>query len=432
MNNTISIKTLGCKLNQYESSMIASSFVKRGWQVRPFGEKVDIVIVNTCSVTDKSEKKCRNYIRQGARFSRIGKSIITGCMSEVDRDFLMGMDEVGAVFGNREKENIHELVMDYVKGIESAGEPITVNMDEVPFSDLVHLSSRTREFVKIQDGCDGDCSYCIVPRVRGNPVSRDISEIIEHAGILIGRGCPEIVLTGITIGKYINEGNDLSTLVKKLSALDGDFRIRITSIEPNHVTDKLIDLFEHDRVCNHIHLPLQSGSDRILKLMKRPYGEKDYRSIIERIKSKHPFIAIGTDIIIGFPGEDEADFSRSMEMIEWAGFSYVHQFSFSPRRGTEAAGIENTLMKNDILNRSKRMKDIATDTGIKYARMFEGKVLESVIEKNRKHGTLTSISDNYLKIKIDNSLQGRNCAGKMKMVKLLRVDKTGNYGILQD
>ena len=195
---------------------------------------------------------------------------------------------------------------------------------------------RTRGLLKIQDGCDGKCSYCIVPTVRGLPVSRDFNEVLVHARKLIDSGCPELILTGITIGKYIYRDKSLPHLVKEISEIEGNFRIRITSIEPNHVTDEFISLLSMDKVCSHVHIPLQSGSDNILKSMNRPYSYSDYMSVIEKIKNKDADIAIGTDVIIGFPGETEEDFCLTLEAVKEAGFSYVHQFTFSPRSGTPA------------------------------------------------------------------------------------------------
>ncbi|MDY6933650.1 MAG: MiaB/RimO family radical SAM methylthiotransferase, partial [Spirochaetota bacterium] len=318
MDRTFSIKTLGCKVNQYESSIIVDQFYENGWIPKSFGERADIVIINTCTVTERSDKKCRNYIRQGTRFSKSGKILVTGCLVDRDLDGLRRMPGVSAVFKNDEKNAIlasanksYEL-MNYSEGI-----PLSSRFDDCqpdnsqknfhkkyqPETLSPHL--RRRGFIKIQDGCDGVCAYCIVPTVRGAPRSRGYHEILEHSRRLIDIGCPELILTGISIGRYFDEDRDLAKLIEDIITLDGKFRVRISSIEPNHINAKLIDLFGSERLCPHIHLPLQSGSDRILQMMKRPYTVGDYIKIVEKIKSIYQNIAVGTDIIVGFPEENE-------------------------------------------------------------------------------------------------------------------------------
>lgn len=423
MKNTISIKTLGCKLNQYESSLIAGQFGSLGYDIRPFGEMVDVVIVNTCTVTDRSDKKCRNYIRQGARFSRSGKAIVTGCLAERDSDGILNMPEVYAVFGNNERD---ELVR-CVNNLSSSGLKSSETAEKSPLP-LFH----TRGYLKIQDGCDGQCAYCIVPKVRGSSRSREFPDIIEHARKLADHGCPELVLTGITIGKYSSSGRDIAGLVKELVEIQGKFRIRITSIEPNHVSDGLIDLLGSEKVCAHIHLPLQSGSDGILKLMNRPYTAAAYRALVAKVRKKFPFIAIGTDIIIGFPGEDAGNFNESLEMVADMGFSYVHQFSFSPRSGTPASVMAGACSEREIRERSDKLREVALNTGLRYRRMFLNKELSCVIERNRNGSGYTAVSDNYIKIKLGDNTSGEELSGKIGNVILLRAETNFNEGILSE
>jgi threonylcarbamoyladenosine tRNA methylthiotransferase MtaB len=377
-----SIKTLGCKLNQYESGQIASGLISRGWQSVSFGEEADIVVIHTCTVTDNSDRKCRNYIRQGARSASGGKVIVTGCLGRRDPAGLRAMDEVAAVLDSS-SENLYA-------EIESA-------VGLLPPMSADRLSSgknRTRAFLKIQDGCDGRCSYCIVPSVRGLPVSRSFDDIISHAKELIAAGIPEIIFTGITIGKYNDNGRDLSALASAVLALEGDFRLRITSIEPRHATPQLIALFGHPKLCDHIHLPLQSGSDAILSAMNRPYTKAEFLTVVHALKKQLPDISIGTDIIVGYPGETDDDFKDTLSVVREAGFSSVHQFTYSARSGTVSSS-EKECDPSVVTVRLKMLKTLACEQTELFRGRFMGKVLSCVIERGEGDSALSS---GYLKI----------------------------------
>ena len=462
MSKTFSIKTLGCKLNQYETAQIAAQFLDNGWKAMPFGERVDLVIINTCTVTDKSDRKCRKFIRQGAALSKAGKAIVTGCLVERDPVLLRRMPEVMEVFANSEKEFIYTRIAgehggqplsetdriylggaeyahphDYSipdgyrsfpeKGIDknSANRVATIRSAETPLP-FFH----TRGYIKIQDGCDGECSYCVIPSVRGKPRSRPFQEILDHAKRLIDNECPELVLTGITVGKYNCDGKTLPELVAGLIGINGRFRLRITSIEPDHLTKPLLALFRSEKICNHIHLPLQSGSDRILHRMKRPYTVAEYLNTIDDIRAIVPDIALGTDLIMGFPGERESDFQQTIEIVKRIQFSYVHQFTFSPRSGTDAALMEQDLSARIISERSDRLRDLSKRIGLEYRKRFEGEILESVIEKNRFSDNYTAVTDNYIKIALDDSDQNDEKRGRLAPVKLIMAGIERNRGVI--
>jgi threonylcarbamoyladenosine tRNA methylthiotransferase MtaB len=429
MSGTFSIKTLGCKLNQYESSKIASDLVREGWRSVPFGEPADLVVVNTCTVTDRSDKKCRNYIRQGAGTARTGLALVTGCLARRDPEGLRAMPQVGALAAGTD----HGELWRAIREVTGEGGPESCDAGEIsaPENSCAPLPYlHTRGFLKIQDGCDGHCSYCVVPSVRGAPISRDFGEILDHARALIDHGCPELVLTGITIGRYDHGGRDLSSLVEALCGLPGAFRIRVTSIEPLHLNDRLIGLLGEGRVCPHIHLPLQSGSDRILRAMNRPYTTRDYLEIITNIRKKTPDIAIGTDIIIGYPGEEDPDFDASLAMIDSAGFAYVHQFSFSPRSGTPAAAAQGRVHAAKIRARSEAMKRAGENAGARYRARFEGKILSCIIEKGRGREEFTAVSGNYIKIELPAGAPERAVAGKTARVLVSGITSSGATGIL--
>lgn len=463
MSRTFSIKTLGCKLNQYETSQIAAQFLDNGWKALPFGERVDLVIINTCTVTDKSDRKCRKFIRQGAALSKAGRAIVTGCLVERNPVALRSMPEVMDVFTNSEKESIYTRIagenderLAYTHG-ETGNRDLGKAKIPQPFRDSILDGDRsstvkgrdkrsackdiaagsaetplpyfhTRGYIKIQDGCDGRCSYCVIPSVRGKPRSRPFQDILDHARRLIDNGCPELILTGITVGQYSCDDKTLPDLVANLIGMAGRFRLRITSIEPDHLTKPLLSLFRSEKICNHIHLPLQSGSDRILHRMKRPYTRAGYLNTIDHIRAIVPDIALGTDLIIGFPGEGEGDFQQTIEMVERVKFSYVHQFTFSPRSGTDAALMEQDLSSRIISERSNRLRELSKSIGLEYRKKFEGEILESVIEKNRFSDDYTAVTDNYIKIALENSDQNNERRGRLAPVKLITAGIERNRG----
>jgi threonylcarbamoyladenosine tRNA methylthiotransferase MtaB len=408
---TFSIKTLGCKLNQYESARLARVLEEAGWSARPVGEEVDLALVNTCTVTDKSDRKCRTFIRKSARCSVSGKAVVTGCLVNRDGDGVRSMPEVMAAFDNRQETALLHLSRRLFAhdGTEGGAEPA--------FHKAPTLAgfSRTGGYIKVQDGCDAQCSYCVVPSVRGEPRSRSRESIIEEARRLISDGCPEIILTGITIGKYHDGDTDLADLSAEILDMEGDFRVRLSSIEPGQVTDKLVDLLCHPKLCGHLHVPLQSGSDRVLERMRRPYRTDQFLQTVQRIRERLPKICIGTDIIVGFPGESADDFEQSLAMVRRARFGYVHQFSFSPRSGT-AAATSPRCASQEISKRAKRLRELAAETSLAYRTGFLGTALDCVVEFSRAHGKYTAVSDNYVKISLEDSELNARYEGRIAKV----------------
>lgn len=402
-----SIKTLGCKLNRYESDQIASGLVSRGWHEVPFGYDAEIVVIHTCTVTDNSDRKCRNYIRQGARTATNGKVIVTGCLGRRDPAGISEMKEVAAVVGTSGETLAFEI--ERVSGYDSGA--IVPSASVLP-------RGRVRASIKIQDGCDGSCSYCIVPSVRGKPVSRPFADIIAHVKECIRAGIPEIVFTGITIGKYSDGDRDLADLAGEVLSLDGDFRVRITSIEPRHASPRLVSLFGHPKLCNHIHLPLQSGSDAVLVRMNRPYTSEEYLSAVRAFRTQLPDIAIGTDIIVGYPGETDEDFARTIAVVKESRFSYVHQFTYSPRGGTVSSR-EKECYAPTVAERAGQLKALSAELAECYRRGFKGKTLLSVIEQE-SDGRYFGLTSNYLKVYLDRGTDVQK--GKILPVKVRVAD----------
>lgn len=420
MARTFSIKTLGCKLNQHESAQMASQLVAEGWTAIPFGQPADMVIVNTCTVTDRSDKKCRNYIRQGAQFSRDGRVVVTGCLFARDPEGIRRMPEVSLAVSGDEREHIASLV-----GVSPASGASSRSSNAVPLPFF-----RSRGSIKIQDGCDGACSYCIVPAVRGAPRSMPMAEILDHARFLIDAGVPELVLTGITIGKYAYEGRSLADLARALADLPGKFRLRITSIEPNHVSDALIDVYSHEKVCQHIHLPLQSGSDRVLSAMRRPYTAAQYQGAVDSIRRAAPEIAVGADVIVGFPLEDDAAFNETLSLVRNISFAYVHQFTFSPRRGTEASRMPRSGGAMALKRRADTLREVSLASGISYRRRFEGRIMECVVENNANRDGYTAVSGNYIKIDLEKDGLDALTSGGLMRVRMLRATEAGASGCI--
>ncbi len=417
---TFSIKTLGCKCNQYESAQIASQLLASGFTAVPFGSLADIVIINTCTVTDKSNKKCRNYIRQGARFSKSGGVIVTGCMVQTHKHEIEAMDEVIAAYNNEQKGQFISLI-----GTIDTIKQKSLNHFETKNSPFALPYMRTRGYIKIQDGCDGHCSYCIVPVVRGVPQSRPIDDVINHARYLIDSQCPEIVLTGITIGKYHDKGYSLAQLIEKIVQLDGNFRVRVTSVEPVHVDDALVAMLAHDKVCKHIHLPLQSGSDAVLTLMRRPYSFTYYMHCVEKIKKVLPDIAVGTDIIVGYPAEGDSDFALTLQAVTDCQFAYIHQFTYSPREGTVSSKCK-TIPHDIVAMRAEQLRNTAQKYSLQYKKQFINATREAVIEKSNDN--IIALTDNYLKIKLENNHHNRSKVGQLLPVTITNLASSGLQG----
>lgn len=419
MTGTFSIKTLGCKFNQYESSLIVSALSASGWRVVPFGERADIVVVNTCTVTDSADKKCRNYIRQGARFASTGGVIVVGCLQRRAHSDVESMPEVKGIVDNSDREHLAGKIIQ-AAGFVFDGSDLFSEDDSLPFG-------RVRSFIRVQDGCDGKCSYCIVPSVRGNPVSRPFEDVMRHARKSIEHGVKELVLTGITIGRYESGGYDLAGLAESIMNIEGDFRIRITSIEPRHMNEKLASLFASPKLAPHSHLPLQSGSDRILSRMNRPYNRQEFIDVVNLIRTKCPDIAIGTDIIVGYPGETDNDFEQTLALVRDMSFSYVHQFTYSARSGTPSSadkGCDHRI----VMSRSKELRTMTDIMTREYADSFIGKHDMAVIERDGEG--LAARTGHYLRLPL--AAQGGVLPGDYREVEIRSIDDTLKAIVVSD
>ncbi len=379
----VSVLTLGCKANQAESLTIETGLRTHGFRVVELSEKPELCIINTCSVTSRSDYQSRQLIRKARRAG--AKVIVTGCYSELNRDYVQGMDGVAKVLNNTNKFSIIN--------------ELTGKTEDNPLS-FEHLN-KARLFLKVQDGCNYSCSYCIIPRARGRSRSVAAGAIIDQINAASGI-YNEVVLTGIHLGLYgydLRPRARLSNLLKTILSKTAIKRIRLSSLGITEISDDLLDIIMDDRVCKHLHIPLQSGDDRILRFMNRAYSSGVFLKGIERIYSRIPDISIGTDVIVGFPGEGEVEFNNTKRLLEMTPFSYLHIFPFSPRPGTVASKMR---MGGNPRTRNQRcavLRELGMLKKEDFMRRQIGKTLDLLIERRIDNGCCLGTTGNYLKVK---------------------------------
>ncbi len=405
------IKTLGCKVNQYESQAIREILTRSGFTECLTKDIADIYILNTCTVTSKADKESRYWLGLFHRTNPKADIVVTGCYVENNSDDISFLPGVSYIIMNEEKPRIADILNGISAKKRSKGTDSPYN-----FLTITDFKNHTKAFVKIQDGCDNRCSYCKVPLVRGSLRSRPITSIIEEVEILAEKGFKEIVLTGICLGAWGKDpymtaitngwpgaGSALS-LVDALKAIDkisADFRVRLSSIEPKYIADDLIDFIAGTkRMCRHLHIPLQSGDDDILRRMNRPYTAKEYRALIDKIRSKIKDVALTTDVMIGFPGESEANFKNTENFLRDILPARTHIFTFSERKGTAAYGMSDILTRDILKKRYSALEVVALSASYLYRQKFLGATLNILAETRRDKytGFLEGYSDNYIKV----------------------------------
>jgi threonylcarbamoyladenosine tRNA methylthiotransferase MtaB len=423
------IKTLGCKLNQYDQAAIEEQLGGCGLSPSsPF--EADIIIVNTCTVTKKADAESRRLVRFYHRKNKKAKILVAGCYPERAPGVFLNMPEVSLVFGNYEKYHIKEALR-FLN--EEKGKLFTLDKKEhpPPVIPLTSFCGHTRAFVKIQEGCDGNCSFCIVPRVRGESKSVPRELVIRQVESLVSSGFSEIVLTGIHIGAYGRDIGDELGLLSLLSAivkLPYQFRLRLSSLEPLEVTPELIRLVAGSRkIAPHFHIPLQSGSDRILARMRRPYRAEKYREVVLAVRELIPDAGIGCDLIVGFPGESNEDFMTTYLLAEELPLTHFHIFSFSGRPGTDASSM-TPVPAIIIKERAGKLRELARRKMLSFRRSFVGKELSSIVlSKRDDEGRLTALSGNYIPIKLTAEA---SLIGRIVPLKVARVNDRGVFGLV--
>ena len=407
----IALFTIGCKVNQYETEAIAEKLEAFGFERVDFSQKADIYIINTCTVTKESDYSSRQAIYRAKRRSPDAKIVVTGCYAQMEKEFLQGLPGVCLVVKQEEKGRLPFLVMEMVGQGSRVKENEMEKEDDTFSCGVKGLAKHTRALVKIQDGCEKNCSYCIVPFARGKERSRKTDEIIAEVNTLVENGYKEIVLTGVHVGRYDGDGMSLAGLSQEILKRTKVERIRYSSIEPNEISQELIDFIsQSNRVCRHLHIPLQSGDDSILSEMQRNYTQEEYRDIVERLSQAIPDILIGADAIVGFPGETDQQFENTCQFIHSSPVNYLHVFSYSDRKGTKASQMLGKVPPEVIHKRSEILHDLGKEKWQNYIDRFVGQRLNVLIEnrRDRKTGLLTGLSDNYIRVLWDGDDSLRN------------------------
>ena len=374
----IAFKTLGCRLNQFETDALAAQFRRNGYQVVEFEQEADVCIVNTCTVTNQGDAKSRKAIHQALRKPHPPVTIVTGCMVNGQKEKLQQMEGVSYFVENAQKSSIFEIVEAHFSG--ETVSPDEFKKDLFGFQ-VADKTFHTRSYIKIQDGCNNFCTFCIVPRVRGRAISRPAKDVLQNIREVVQHGYKEVVLTGVNIGRYDHEGLNFEGLVENILGLPGDFRVRISSIEPEGFGEKLFDLFQHPKLMPHLHLCLQSGSDRILLLMRRFYNVTTFMNMTEKIRERYPDFNLTTDIIVGFPGEKEEDFRKSADIARELAFSHIHTFKYSVRSGTRAERMPEQVPEKVKNERSRIIREISIENKIKYRTSLLGTDQRVLVEK---------------------------------------------------
>ena len=397
------IVTFGCKVNQYESNMMKERMLSSNFFYVENISEANIIVVNTCSVTNVADKKCLKMIRRIKREYPNSILVVAGCSSQNKQEIYENLD-IDILIGNKDKSKIDILLKEYIKTHKRYVKFYNdrkLDFEDMLISDYNHI----RAFIKIEDGCDNFCSYCIIPYVRGSVRSKNFETVIKEAKLLTQKGHKEIVLTGIHTGQYMDNDYDLTDLINELSKIEDLLRIRISSIEITELNDKFLNMLStNKKVCDHLHIPLQAGSDEILKKMNRKYDLKYYEEKIKKIRMIRPDISITTDIIVGFPYETDKLFNETLEFSRKINFSKIHVFPYSIRLGTSAANMPNQVDESIKKERVKKLMDLSEIMEKEYYNKFVGKELDILVEECDNNVSIGH-SSNYLMIRLNEKLE---------------------------
>lgn len=420
--STVAFHTLGCKVNHYETEAIWQLFKEENYERVDFEQNADVFVINTCTVTNTGDKKSRQVIRRAIRRNPEAVVCVTGCYAQTSSAEIMEIPGVDIVVGTQDRHKLLGYINEYQKerqpinGVSNIMKNRTYEELDVPY-----FTDRTRASLKIQEGCNNFCTFCIIPWARGLMRSRDPKKVIEQATQLVNSGYKEIVLTGIHTGGYGQDLKDynLAQLLRDLETVDGLERIRISSIEASQLTDEVIEVLKQShKVVRHLHVPLQSGSDSVLKRMRRKYSMSHFSERIQKLHEALPGLAVTSDVIVGFPGETETEFQETYDFIVNHHFSELHVFPYSPRIGTPAARMDDQIDEEIKNERVHKLIELSNQLAKTYASQFENDVLEVIPEEKGSHdNVLVGYADNYMKVEFegDTSLIGQIC--KVKITK---------------
>ncbi len=425
---TVAFHTLGCKLNFSETSTIAKQLSEAGFAKVSIDESPDIVVVNTCSVTDHADAKCRNIVRRSLNSNPLAYIVVIGCYAQLKPDEIAAIEGVDLVLGANEKFNLPTLLDDLNK--RQDGEEGEIRAGEIKevreFVPGFSSGDRTRTFLKVQDGCDYFCAFCTIPLARGRSRSASIAETVTQARKAVEAGAKEIVLTGVNIGDFgKNNDEDLLGLIEELDKIDGVERFRISSIEPNLLSEEIIDFVANsEKFQPHFHIPLQSGSDDVLSAMRRRYRTDLYRSRIEYIKKRMPDAGIGVDVIVGFPGECDSSFQETYDFINSLDVSYLHVFTYSERPKTTALRIDDVVSASKRQERNKMLRILSLKKQRAHYEKFIGSTRPVLIESNEDHGVVYGYTPEYVRVAVNSKDVNTNSS------ELIYLDKINPEGFV--
>lgn len=401
-NKKIAFTTLGCKVNMYDTEAMMELFAQNGYEIVDFEEYADIYIINTCTVTNLGDKKSRQMVRRAKRLNPNSIVAATGCYAQVAPSEVEKIEGINIVIGTKDRSKVVEIIEEY-NDTDIVKNVVSNIMDEHEFEKLsvTKLKGRTRAYLKIQEGCNRFCTYCIIPFARGPVRSRKPEDVIEEVMILAKNGFKEVVLTGIHVASYgVDLGDiDLIGIIKKVHEVEGIERIRFSSMEPNAVTDEFVaELKKLPKVCDHFHLSLQSGCNNTLNRMNRRYTAEEYEMAVERLRRSFPKVAVTTDIIVGFPGESEDDFEESCEFAKKVRLSKIHAFPYSPKKGTAAAKMKGQLSNDIKSERSKKMIEISSGLNREFLRQMYGECHKVLFEQRIEGNIYEGHTSNYVRV----------------------------------
>ncbi|MBQ7141004.1 MAG: tRNA (N(6)-L-threonylcarbamoyladenosine(37)-C(2))-methylthiotransferase MtaB [Bacilli bacterium] len=439
------IYTLGCKVNTYESEFMTHLFKSKGYKQVDYKDKADIYIINTCTVTNTSDNKSKKIINHTRELNPNSIIIVCGCFTQYMKGDISNKDKVDIIIGNKDKSKIVDLLEDYLKEKNKVTKIYDLKKQNFEDMEIKKFESHTRAFVKIQDGCNNFCSYCIIPYVRGNVRSKKLESVIKEVNNLVKNGHREVVLTGIHTGHYGSDINsNLTKLLKELSKIDELKRIRISSIEITELTDEFLNELENNKlIVDHMHIPLQSGTDKTLKAMNRKYDTKYFYEKICKIREIRPDISITTDVIVGFPDETDADFNKTVEFIKKVNFSKLHVFPYSKRNGTVAASMKNQIDGKIKKDRAHTLLELSKKLENDYYNKFINSDVEVLIERCKDNKYIGHTS-NYLEVEIEsnkditnqlymvhiNEIIDNKCIGKLKEGGKINEKNNDNFSCL--
>lgn len=401
----IAFKTLGCRLNQYETDALASRFHTGSYELVDFNEAADIYIVNTCTVTNQSDQKSRQTISQARKANQDAVVVVTGCMANNHKQSLLENSNINYVVDNERKSSLFSIIESHFRG--EVADPEGFDKDLFSY-DAAYKTFHTRSMIKIQDGCDNFCTFCIIPKVRGRATSRPAKAIYDNIREVIDYGFKEVVLTGVNIGRYREGDLNFERLVENILDIPGDFRLRISSIEPDGFSERFFELFDHPKLSPHLHLCLQSGSEDILLKMRRMYTARQFREMAEQLRNRYPDFNLTTDIIVGFPGESEADFAQTVHMARDLAFSHIHTFKYSVRSGTRAERMPEQLSEKIKNQRSEVIRNISEENKRAYLEQMAGKQQRLLVERIGADGIARGYGEHYFPIRLKNKTLEKN------------------------